>query len=386
MPSHECPVHSLDREDTEPLFGTTRFYEFACILSGCCAVFTFVATVWFQLKHATRISKPREQIRILRISILLPIYGVTSLICAVYPGSKVYIDPWLEVVQAFALGTFFPLLLEFIAPSHEAREAFFAEHTIRRRWRKPKNGLAYFRRRYVLIYQYPPIAVLMALMANITHAVGVYCPYETKYYWAKIWITVIVKTSLVVAIITIVFFCSVMRPQILGQRAFAKLFSFKMVVALSFIQSALFQLLEGRGALNTTPKITFADLNMGIPSLVTAIEMLPICFFFLWAFSYKPYIIPSADSGDDASASVRSYQGGTWGLKALMEMWSPMDLVHSHVLAWRIFRAKTYLDGTSVMHVAEELEEMPPPAYEAKGRVKVAVEEKVKRVDSSSTT
>ena len=43
-------------------------------------------------------------------------------------------------------------------------------------------------RRYVLIYQYPPIAVLMALAANITHAAGVYCPYETKYYWAKIWV------------------------------------------------------------------------------------------------------------------------------------------------------------------------------------------------------
>lgn len=343
-------------------------------------MFTFVATIWFQLQHARHITKPAEQIRILRISILLPIYGVTSVICAVYPGSKVYIDPWLEVVQAFALGTFFPLLLEFIGTSHEAREVLFAGHTIRRKWRKPKNGLAYYRRRFVLIYQYPPVSILMALLANITHAAGVYCPYETKAWWAKIWITVIVKTSLVVAIITIVFFCSVMRPQILGQRAFAKLFSFKMVVALSFIQSALFQLLEGRGALNTTPMITFADLNMGIPSLVTAIEMVPICFFFLWAFSHKPYMIDSGSSDDDTRSA---HQGGSRmsGVRALMEMWSPRDLVQAHALAWKIFRAKTYLDGPDV---GSDVEDVAPPAYEEKGQqVKVTVLEKVKSVDSS---
>ena len=146
---------------------------------------------------------------------------------------------------------------------------------------------------------------------------------------------------------------------------------------------ALFQLLEGRGALNTTPMISYADLNMGIPSLVTAIEMIPICIFFIWAFSHKPYILTIDSSDESASGPAPAYRGGKWGHKALIAMWSPMDLVRAHVFAWRIFRAKTFLDTSTDEIVVED---GPPPVYEKGSRgVKVAVAEKVERVDSSST-
>ena len=40
-----------------------------------------------------------------------------------------------------------------------------------------------------MIFQYPVVALLAAIATDITQAAGVYCQYESKTYFAKIWVS-----------------------------------------------------------------------------------------------------------------------------------------------------------------------------------------------------
>ena len=40
-----------------------------------------------------------------------------------------------------------------------------------------------------MIFQYPVVAVLVAIATDITEAANVYCQFETKPYFAKLWVS-----------------------------------------------------------------------------------------------------------------------------------------------------------------------------------------------------
>lgn len=65
-------------------------------------------------------------LRIMRISTLLPLYSIFSLLGICFPEVYVYLEPWLDVFQSVALGIFYLLMLEFLAPSISRENMFFA--------------------------------------------------------------------------------------------------------------------------------------------------------------------------------------------------------------------------------------------------------------------
>ena len=62
----------------------------------------------------------------MKICILIPCYSVLSWIGIAWPNTYVYLLPWIEFFQAFAVGSFFLLLCEFVSPSSQWRDVFFA--------------------------------------------------------------------------------------------------------------------------------------------------------------------------------------------------------------------------------------------------------------------
>ena len=83
----------------------------------------------------------------MRICLLIPFYGILSFLQVYFPTANVYIAPWLDFVQAIALASFFLLLCEFVSPSREQRDVFFAamEVPARRDKTRKVNGLGVFR-------------------------------------------------------------------------------------------------------------------------------------------------------------------------------------------------------------------------------------------------
>lgn len=67
----------------------------------------------------------------MRISLLIPTYAVISFLSIYFPAARVYLVPWLDVIQSHAVASFFLLLCEYVSPSHEQRDVFFAALTVK---------------------------------------------------------------------------------------------------------------------------------------------------------------------------------------------------------------------------------------------------------------
>lgn len=143
--------------------GTITFYRLNMMISGACTALVCLIMFALMLYHATHLSKPREQIkydrlptskdtaltqpRIMKICMLLPLYTITSFISICFPKADVYLEPWLEVFQAVALGAFFLLLCDFIASDNQTEvDVFFAAFEAPQKKNGDRvHGLAWFR-------------------------------------------------------------------------------------------------------------------------------------------------------------------------------------------------------------------------------------------------
>lgn len=90
---------------------------------------------------------------------------------------------------------------------------------------------------------------------------------------------------------------------------------------------------------------------MGIPALLSCLEMVPICFLLVWSYPVKPYKYQSATATDTERLPKvdfqRSYQGGFLGYRAILGMMSPVETLKG------VFFAFQLLIGEGVARYAE---------------------------------
>ncbi|OLN88154.1 Transmembrane protein 184C [Colletotrichum chlorophyti] len=312
------------------------FSKFNVILSGSFTAASCLIIFALMFLHATHLSKSNEQIKILRISLIIPFWSIVSFLSVCFPEAEVYLHPWLEFVQSICLGTFFLLLCEFVSSSAEHRDVFFAALTVKNKTAPngEENGLPWFRRMWFFVFQYPVVSMAVAILTAITQAAGVYCEFATKTHFAKLWLGIISNTSLTLALMTVVRLFMQLKSSLAHHQPLAKFLSFKLVVSLTFIENIIFWILRDVGVLSPTPKLTWADLRVGIPSMLICIEMFPLAIFFHYAYSYRPYVIRSgrarhALAGDPEAHEAQAYTGGPLGLWALVQAWNPMEILRA---------------------------------------------------------
>jgi hypothetical protein len=158
-------------------------------------------------------------------------------VCA--PSAYVYLQPWLEVAQAFALASFFILLCRFLSSEvDERRDVFFAPMKMMQK--KSGNStaqvVATYRRTWILIFQYPVVAVLVAIFTAIAQGADKYCFGSHKVYFAALWLEIIQKVSMVVAVVAVLKTYAQLKVELRPHRAIQKLFAFKLLIGLQFLQ------------------------------------------------------------------------------------------------------------------------------------------------------
>ena len=77
---------------------------------------------------------------------------------------------------------------------------------------------------------------------------------------------------------------------------------------------------------------------MGIPSLLSCIEMVPISLFMAYSFPASPYLMRSSGGHEAGNGQhhPKSYLGGFLGVKAFIAMWNPYELISAISFALRI--------------------------------------------------
>jgi hypothetical protein len=91
----------------------------------------------------------------------------------------------------------------------------------------------------------------------------------------------------------------------------------------------LISFLSSSGAINPSGRIAQQDLKVGLPNLLICLEMAIFSILHLWAFPWRPYSLANAHADevtDFYGNGKATYQGGRWGMKALVDSVNPLDL------------------------------------------------------------
>lgn len=164
----------------------------------------------------------------MRIGTLITMYSLICFLSVCFPKAEVYIHPWLDLVEGFALGSFFLLLCDYVSPHHEQRELFFAAEKL--------GGVKWFRTRWFLIFQMPVVSFIIAIATDITAAVGVYCEWDNKIKSVKFVLRLISTISLVASVLSILQFYRFLKKHLAHHKPLMKLLAFKIIVFLTFVQ------------------------------------------------------------------------------------------------------------------------------------------------------
>lgn len=82
----------------------------------------------------------------------------------------------------------------------------------------------------------PVVAFIIAIVTDITAAVGVFCEWDRQIKSAKFFLHLISNISLVASVLSILQFYRFLKKPLAQHRPLAKLLAFKIIVFLTFVQ------------------------------------------------------------------------------------------------------------------------------------------------------
>ncbi|KAF2852676.1 DUF300-domain-containing protein [Plenodomus tracheiphilus IPT5] len=281
------------------------------VLSICCgfACIAVALSIWHILRHALHYLRPYEQMHIIRILALIPIYTVTTFLSYVFYNNAIYFGFVRDCYEAYAIASFFTLMCHYVAPNLHEQKAYFRSAQPKNwapplNWfqklthgedrgclRRPRSGLTWFNIVYVGIFQYCLIRPVLTIIAVIAESRGKYCKSSKQPEFASIWVVGINSISTLIAMYCLVQFYVQLKEDLAHHRPFPKVLSMKLVIFLCFWQNILIEFLtrDKGGPWKPTRYIASPDLRIGIPCIFTCVEMAIFAGLHQWAFPWKPY-------------------------------------------------------------------------------------------------
>ena len=287
---------------------------------------------------------------------LVPAFSLYSFFCVVFAQAQVSLLPWQELVQALALGNFFLLMLELISPHEDQRSLFFAgidlpgigeafgvggKNKKPKKPKKPIDALAWYRRKWIAVFQFVLVSIVVGIVTDVTEATGNYCDTSYNPKFAHLWMVVLTNVSESIAITAIILFYQASKHHLTTHRPLAKLAAFKGIIFFIFVSGILFAILDGTGALKPTVTLTYADIKVGIPTLCQLLIMIPFSAFFHYAYSYKFYVIGGRHSLEanktDIPGYTPTYQGGPLGVRAYLAALNPTETFSAIIFSFKLY-------------------------------------------------
>ncbi|KAI3339968.1 organic solute transporter Ostalpha-domain-containing protein [Ustulina deusta] len=322
-----CKLPSpLDPIPTDPIVGSKDFYHVNIIVSGALALFSILVTSGLIWRHVTHMSRPREQIYIIRICLLLPIIAVVFWVGVYIPRYYVYLYAIIVFCEPVTLVCFFLFICETLAapvsgpplPSSSPpsrRTIFLSPLATRARLLgvsiADKSVFNLFRRNWIGVAQNVPVAWAVAIAVIATEAANVYCLTAHDAHHAHIYLIVFKTISTFSALLAVLRTTLPVRSEVKKHRAIAKLWAFKALIFLQVAQDFIFSIIDSKAPRSITDSTTIsqADFITGVPALVVEIELVIFSVFFHYAYSVSMYQL-----SDEQKRAGQEYQGYGWRL------------------------------------------------------------------------
>ncbi|XP_062010911.1 protein LAZ1 homolog 2 [Rosa rugosa] len=287
-------------------------YKPAVITAASFTVVALILSLFLILRHLRSYNKPSEQIWVVAVVFMVPVYATDSMISLLNPKLSLACDILRSCYEAFALYSFGSYLVACLGG--ERRVVELLENQSGKllnkalvegedeNCRKPHWSLRNFFRRPTIIgknlltivkfglVQYMILKTVCAFLALVLEIFGVYGDGEFKFHYGYPYITIVLNFSQMWALYCLVQFYNVTHERLQPIRPLAKFISFKAIVFATWWQGVGIALLCYFGVLPNQEK-----LQTGLQDFLICIEMAIAAVAHVFVFSAEPYhYIPSS--------------------------------------------------------------------------------------------
>ncbi|KAI9753215.1 MAG: Phosphatidylglycerol/phosphatidylinositol transfer protein [Chaenotheca gracillima] len=357
-----------------PLLHGLTFHQLGLIISVISTLFATAVSLVLIVLHATHYAQPMEQRHIIRILFMIPIYSIVSFLSFLYYRHAVYFQVIRDCYEAIAIASFFSLLCYYIGPTLHDQKDFFRALPVRgwilpiswfKRccggdrgiWRTPRSGLTWFNIVWLGVYQYCFVRVFFTLISLVTQVAGVYCEESISPAFAHVWVMVFEAASVTVAMYCLVQYYIQLKSELAPHKPGLKIACIKLVIFLSFWQTLMISFLTSAktNLVKPSDSVDYADLTVGIPSILLCVEMALFAILHIWAFPFKGYHKNNVSAVSEFYDGAPGYQGGFLGVRAYMDAFNPWDLVKAvgRGFRWLVVGRRKRLDDSSYKNHVE---------------------------------
>ncbi|KIJ56379.1 hypothetical protein M422DRAFT_23657 [Sphaerobolus stellatus SS14] len=298
------------------------------VLLGCAGLATAVATLvscWSIYLHLKNYRKNVLQRMVIRIMLMIPIYGISSYISLFSLQAAFFIDAVRDIYEAFVIYVFFQLLIAYLGGERSLLILLHGRPPVH-----PLFPLNLFKRDldasdpYTYLWlkrgilQYVQVKPILAMATIILKAVGKYDEGDLKAGSGYLYISIVYNISISIALYCLAMFWVVVNADLKPFRPVPKFLCVKGILFFSFWQSFFISILVAAGAIKHVGPYTEASyISLAITDLLICLEMPLFAIAHMYAFSHTDYISKTHQYA--ARMPLRYALRDAFGLKDVLE-------------------------------------------------------------------
>ncbi|KAF8584333.1 DUF300-domain-containing protein [Ramaria rubella] len=262
---------------------------------------------------------------VIRIMIMIPIYGISSYISLFSLQAAFFIDAIRDIYEAFVIYVFFQLLIAYLGGERSLLILLHGRPPVH-----PLFPVTLFKSEldasdpYTYLWlkrgilQYVQVKPVLAVATIILKAVGKFDEGDLKAGSGYLYISVIYNISISVALYCLAMFWIVVSADLRPFRPMPKFLCVKGILFFSFWQSFFISILVAAGAVRHLGPYTDASLiSLALTDLFICLEMPLFAIAHMFAFSHTDYI--DRDLQYAARMPLRYAFRDAFGLKDVIE-------------------------------------------------------------------
>ncbi|KAI6101629.1 DUF300-domain-containing protein [Pisolithus croceorrhizus] len=254
-------------------------------------------SIWLQLRNYR---KPFLQRMVVRIMLMVPLYGVASLISLFSLEAAFFIDAIRDIYEAFVIYCFFVLLVDYLGGERSLLIMLHGRPPIPAvfpvsLWRNeidvsdPYTFL--FLKRGIL--QYVQVKPVLAFASLIMKATGTYNEGDFRARSGYLYVSIIYNTSICLALWCLAVFWMCVNADLKPFRPVPKFLCVKGILFFSFWQSVIVSSLVAVGVITRLGPYTDNEhISLGLTDTLICFEMPFFAAAHMYAFSYRDFIHP----------------------------------------------------------------------------------------------
>jgi len=306
------------------------------------AILTAIISTVHIVSHLQIYSRPSQQRLIVRISSVIPIYGITSALAFQFPNSVLYFAAVRDIAEAFVIYTFLTLLYDYLGGEGSILNAVNGV-PFQGSWASTTcclTGMPFtiatlrFCKKATL--QFCIVRPITSILEVVLYEAGVY-QLESAFslHSAPLFITIIYNVSITLALYGLVIFYMTTKKLLDPQRPLLKFISVKGIILFAYWQSLLLALLDQLG---------YLEHPGAEQALLTALESVPSSILVAVAFPVAPYVADyNSPHSNDSLKQISVSMKDTVNPKDIIQ-----DVVHNFSSRYRGYAQYHNIQGAAL--------------------------------------